>query len=70
VLIGAACDQLGPGVGLWLVLLAGTAGNALTAVAYGTQHNSVGASTAMFGAIGILAATRITDGTQPRASGG
>jgi len=59
LLVGAACHQFGPGVGLWLVLLAGTGGNALTAVAYGTHHDSVGASTAMFGAIGILAATRV-----------
>ena len=51
--------QLGPGVGVWLVLLAGIGGNALTAVAYGAQpHQSVGASTALFGAIGILAATQ------------
>jgi membrane associated rhomboid family serine protease len=59
VLVGAASHQFGPGVGLWLVLLAGTGGNALTAVAYGTHHDSVGASTAMFGAIGILAAGRV-----------
>jgi len=59
LLVGAASHQLGPGVGLWLILLAGTGGNALTAVAYRTHHDSVGASTALFGAIGILAATRI-----------
>jgi rhomboid protease GluP len=59
VLVGAVSHQFGPGVGLWLVLFAGTAGNALTAVAYRTHHDSVGASTAMFGAIGILAATQI-----------
>jgi membrane associated rhomboid family serine protease len=59
VLVGALSHQVGPGIALWLVLLAGTAGNALTAVAHGTQHDSVGASTAMFGAIGILAATRV-----------
>jgi membrane associated rhomboid family serine protease len=59
VLVGAAVYEFGPGVGLWLVLLSGAGGNALTAVAHGTHHDSVGASTAMFGAIGILAATRI-----------
>lgn len=59
VLLGAVSQQLGPGVGLWLLLLAGAGGNALTAVAHGAHHNSVGASTAMFGAIGILAATRV-----------
>jgi membrane associated rhomboid family serine protease len=59
LLVGAVSNQFGPGVGLWLLLLAGAGGNALTAVAHGAHHNSVGASTAMFGAIGILAATRV-----------
>jgi membrane associated rhomboid family serine protease len=59
VVVGAVGFELGPGVGLWLVLLAGIGGNALTAIAHGAHHDSVGASTAMFGAIGILAATRL-----------
>ncbi len=59
LLVGAVSHQLGPGVGLWLLLLSGAGGNALTAVAHGAHHDSVGASTAMFGAIGILAATRV-----------
>lgn len=68
LLVGALSHQIGPGVALWLVLLAGLGGNALTAVAYGTHHASVGASTAMFGAIGILTATRlIARGPQPAA---
>jgi rhomboid protease GluP len=60
VLVAAVSHQLGPGVGLWLLLVAGAGSNALTAVVHGAHHNSVGASTAMFGAIGILAATRVT----------
>ena len=68
LLVGAASHQLGPGVGLWLILLAGTGGNALTAVAYRTHHDSVGASTALFGAIGILAATRIMSRGRHRAA--
>jgi membrane associated rhomboid family serine protease len=59
VLLGGVSYQLGPGVGLWLVLLAGIGGNALTAVVHGAHYDSVGASTAMFGAIGILAATPV-----------
>src|SRR5205807_470512 len=55
----AVCDQVGPGVGLALVLLAGAGGNALTAVAHGGDHISVGGSTAVFGTIGILAALRV-----------
>src|SRR5437016_9452621 len=50
VLVGAVSRELGPGLGLWLVLLAGAGGNALTAVAHSAHHASVGASTAIFGA--------------------
>lgn len=68
VLVGAASYRFGPGVGLLLILLAGAGGNALTAVVHGTHHDSVGASTAMFGAIGILAATRaMSAGRRPAA---
>ena len=59
LLVTAVCQQLGPGVGLWLVLLAGAGGNALTAAVHGAGHVSVGASTAIFGAVGILAGLRI-----------
>src|SRR5438445_12600842 len=68
VLVGAVGHQLGPGVGLCVLLLAGAGGNALTAIAHGTRHDSVGASTAMCGAIGILAATRVVSrGADPAA---
>ena len=69
LLISAVCAQLGPGVGVALVLLAGVGGNALTAVAHGGHHVSVGASTAVFGALGILAGLRIVSGRRvaPRA---
>jgi rhomboid protease GluP len=46
---------LGGGVALFATLLAGTAGNLLTAVVYGGRHNVVGASTATFAALGLLA---------------
>jgi membrane associated rhomboid family serine protease len=59
LLIPAVCRRLGPGVGLWLLLLAGAGGNLLTAAFHGDGHVSVGASTATFGAIGILAVLRI-----------
>jgi membrane associated rhomboid family serine protease len=62
VLMTAVCLHLGPGVGLWLLLLAGAGGNVLTALVHGGDHVSVGASTAAFGAIGILAALRIVAG--------
>jgi rhomboid protease GluP len=56
VFVTAVAWWLGPGVGTWLVLLAGAGGNALTALARGSSSISVGASTAIFGALGILAA--------------
>ena len=56
VLIPPVSQALGPGTGLWVLLLAGAAGNALTAFVHGAPHNSVGASTLTFGAIGVLAA--------------
>jgi membrane associated rhomboid family serine protease len=59
LLVTAVVQHLGPGVGLWLLLLAGAGGNLLTAAVPGARHVSVGASTAIFGAIGILAVLRI-----------
>ncbi len=56
VLIPPVCQALGPGTGLWVLLLAGALGNWLTALAHGAPHSSVGASTLTFGAIGVLAA--------------
>ena len=55
---------LGPGVGLRLLLLAGAGLEevVVTAAVHGGDHVSVGASTATFGAIGILAALRIIGG--------
>jgi rhomboid protease GluP len=46
---------LGGGVALFSTLLAGIAGNLLTALIYGSPHNVVGASTATFAALGLLA---------------
>ena len=52
----ALCRALGPGVGVWLMLVAGAAGNALNAALRGAPHSAVGASTAIFGAVGALGA--------------
>jgi len=54
VFVTAIARLLGPGVGGWLVLLAGAGGNAVNALVQRPGHESVGASTAIFGAIGIL----------------
>lgn len=54
----ALCRLVGPGIGWFLVLAAGVAGNAATAFLLGEDHVSVGASTAGFGALGVLAMRR------------
>lgn len=51
----AVTRSLGVGFGLALVMAAGALGNALNALANGPGHDSIGASTSVFGAIGILA---------------
>lgn len=65
VLATALIHQVGTGVGLTLLLLAGAAGNALTAVAHGSHHSAVGASTAVFAAVGLLAVLRVLAPTRP-----
>ncbi|MSP59684.1 MAG: rhomboid family intramembrane serine protease [Myxococcales bacterium] len=55
IFFGAIARWLGVGLGGWLVLLSGAVGNALNALAHGPRHVSIGASTAVFGAVGILA---------------
>ena len=51
----AVCSVTGWGVGWLIILMSGAAGNLLNAVLYQTDHLSVGASTAVFGAVGFLA---------------
>jgi len=52
------CREIGPGLGWLAVLLSGAVGNAINAVIQSPLHNSIGASTAVFGAIGILSGLR------------
>lgn len=49
------CRELGSGLAWALILAAGSLGNMVNAVVQPANHNSVGASTAVFGAVGILA---------------
>lgn len=54
------CRLFGAGLGWLLVLLAGIAGNFMTAALYYPDpHLAIGASTAVFGALGILTASGI-----------
>jgi membrane associated rhomboid family serine protease len=52
--VSAVCAGLGPGVGVALTLAAGATGNLANAIFQGPDHVSVGASTAVFGAVGLL----------------
>lgn len=51
----AVCSITGWGAGWLMVLFSGIAGNLLNAFMYESAHVSIGASTAVFGAVGILA---------------
>ncbi len=52
--ITAVTRTYGDGFGLLLVLLSGALGNGFNALFHGDGHHSIGASTAVFGAIGLL----------------
>ena len=50
----AVCSLTGWGMAWFLILITGIVGNYLTAVFYQALHTAVGASTSIFGAMGIL----------------
>lgn len=50
----AVCSICGRGLGWLMILMSGVFGNLINAFMYETGHISIGASTAVFGAIGIL----------------
>jgi len=52
--LGSVSYMLGPGLGSALVLVAGAGGNLANALLHGSSHVSIGASTAIFGAVGML----------------
>ena len=56
----AVCSVTGTGVGWLMILLTGILGNLANAALFRYGHISIGASTAVFGAIGILAAYQLS----------
>jgi len=63
ILFGAPVISLaGPGSGPFLLLFAGTLGNLWNTHLHGNAHLSIGASTAIMGAAGLLAAFQVTAG--------
>ena len=59
VLGSVICSLLGPGRGMFLIVLSGAVGNLLNAFMYRRVHLSIGASTAVMGAVGILTAWQL-----------
>ncbi len=55
IFINRLCRDLGSGLGWSLVLLSGILGNLANAFVQNPDHRSIGASTAVFGAVGLLA---------------
>ncbi|MFC1895339.1 rhomboid family intramembrane serine protease [Thermodesulfobacteriota bacterium] len=65
----AVCHMAGYGVGWAMIVASGFAGNLCNAFLYRSDHVSVGASTAVFGAIGILGGYRAWQGRRGRLRG-
>lgn len=59
IFVSAAGRWLGSGLALLATLGAGALGNLVVALSHGSNHNSVGASTATFGALGLLGGLQI-----------
>ena len=59
IFLSAVNRRLGDGRGPLVVLLSGALGNWANAMWHRTGHLSIGASTAVFGAVGVLAATQL-----------
>lgn len=56
IFVNGVHQFVGGGFAWFLVLLAGAMGNYMNGIFYQVSHNSIGASTAVFGAVGILGA--------------
>lgn len=61
IVLWALSTMTGTGFALVLALFTGFAGNILNAFFYGSAHNSIGASTSVFGVIGVLAGLQFFD---------
>jgi membrane associated rhomboid family serine protease len=64
------CKRIGYGAAWLLIVLAGGGGNLLNAWLHQSQHLSIGASTAVFGAVGLLGGIRLFSGTREAVAGG
>ena len=67
--LSAVCGALGAGVGCALAVLSGAGGNLANALFQGSHHVSVGASTAVFGAVGLLVGLSVARRRRQRSPG-
>jgi membrane associated rhomboid family serine protease len=65
LIIGRLASDLGSGLAWTLVLLAGMGGNAVNALLQSPEHTAIGASTAVFGAVGLLAGLNLVRYRKP-----
>ena len=61
IVLWALSTMTGTGSALLFALFTGFAGNIMNAFFYGSAHNSIGASTSVFGVIGVLAGLQFFD---------
>ena len=61
IVLWALSTMTGTGIALLFALFTGFAGNVMNAFFYGSAHNSIGASTSVFGVIGVLAGLQFFD---------
>jgi membrane associated rhomboid family serine protease len=66
VLLPPLVQRFGAGAALLLLVVTGALGNTLAALAHDPRHVAVGASTAIFGVVGVLAALRVVGGEASR----
>ena len=66
---GMVSSLLGLGLGCALVLLAGAGGNLANAFLHGSQHLAIGASTAVFGAVGVIGGLSMANHRRSASSG-
>jgi rhomboid protease GluP len=59
VFLGAVARRLGPALAAWMTLVSGVLGNVATALVLPGGHVSIGASTAVFGALGVLSILQV-----------
>ena len=69
IFFGMVSSMTGWGVGFGLIILSGASGNLVNAFLHGSPHAAVGASTAIFGAVGLLSGMTVARHRRDPSSG-